>query len=87
MGVYCCDSVCVCPAGQPVLLDEQSATTFLSRSLLYNSWDFELLISDNLERECYEEMCSHEEAREVFENDVQTVMQLSSGCLCAAHPL
>ncbi|GAA6233111.1 transmembrane gamma-carboxyglutamic acid protein 2 [Lates japonicus] len=58
--------------GQPVLLDEQSATTFLSRSLLYNSWDFELLISDNLERECYEEMCSHEEAREVFENDVQT---------------
>ncbi|XP_039979879.1 transmembrane gamma-carboxyglutamic acid protein 2 [Xiphias gladius] len=58
--------------GKAVLLDEQSATSFLSRSLLYNSWDFELLMSDNLERECQEEMCSHEEAREVFEDDTQT---------------
>ncbi|XP_040919391.1 transmembrane gamma-carboxyglutamic acid protein 2 [Toxotes jaculatrix] len=58
--------------GEPVLLDEQSATAFLSRSLLYNSWDFELLVPDNLERECYEEMCSREEAREVFEDDTKT---------------
>ncbi|XP_056256637.1 transmembrane gamma-carboxyglutamic acid protein 2 isoform X1 [Seriola aureovittata] len=58
--------------GEPVLLDEQSATSFLSRSLLYNSWDFELLVSDSLERECMEEMCSREEAREVFEDDAQT---------------
>uniref|UniRef100_A0A665UFY4 Proline rich Gla (G-carboxyglutamic acid) 2 n=1 Tax=Echeneis naucrates TaxID=173247 RepID=A0A665UFY4_ECHNA len=49
----------------------QSATSFLSRSLLYNNWDFELLVSDNLERECYEEKCSYEEAREVFEDDTQ----------------
>uniref|UniRef100_A0A3B4V288 Proline rich Gla (G-carboxyglutamic acid) 2 n=1 Tax=Seriola dumerili TaxID=41447 RepID=A0A3B4V288_SERDU len=62
----------LCPAGEPVLLDEQSATSFLSRSLLYNSWDFELLVSDSLERECMEEMCSREEAREVFEDDAQT---------------
>uniref|UniRef100_A0A8C4DTN3 Proline rich Gla (G-carboxyglutamic acid) 2 n=1 Tax=Dicentrarchus labrax TaxID=13489 RepID=A0A8C4DTN3_DICLA len=53
----------------PVLVDEQSATSFLSRSLLYNSWDLELVVTDNLERECVEEMCSYEEAREVFEDD------------------
>lgn len=27
----------------------------------------------NLERECIEELCSKEEAREVFENDPETV--------------
>ncbi|TKS88126.1 Transmembrane gamma-carboxyglutamic acid protein 2 NEDD4 WW domain-binding protein 1 [Collichthys lucidus] len=58
--------------GDPVLVDEQSAISFLSRSLLYNSWDFELVVPDSLERECKEEMCSYEEAREVFEDDVQT---------------
>ena len=57
-------------------MDEQSATTFLSRSLLYNSWDFELVVSDSLERECIEEQCTYEEAREVFEDDTQTVMLL-----------
>lgn len=55
------------------MLDEQSATSFLSRTLLYNSWDFELVVRDDLERECLEEMCSREEAREVFEDDLQTV--------------
>ncbi|XP_059204062.1 transmembrane gamma-carboxyglutamic acid protein 2 [Centropristis striata] len=58
--------------GDPVLVDEQSANSFLSRSLLYNSWDFEVVVRDNLERECKEEMCSYEEAREVFEDDAQT---------------
>ncbi|XP_041813116.1 transmembrane gamma-carboxyglutamic acid protein 2 isoform X2 [Chelmon rostratus] len=58
--------------GDPVLVDEQSATSFLSRSLLYNSWDFELVVADSLERECVEEKCSYEEAREVFEDDTQT---------------
>ncbi|XP_076609205.1 transmembrane gamma-carboxyglutamic acid protein 2 isoform X1 [Chaetodon auriga] len=58
--------------GDPVLVDEQSATSFLSRSLLYNSWDLELVVSDNLERECVEENCNYEEAREVFEDDTQT---------------
>ncbi|XP_044186962.1 transmembrane gamma-carboxyglutamic acid protein 2 [Thunnus albacares] len=58
--------------GDPLFVDEQSATTFLSRSLLYNSWDFELVVSDNLERECVEETCTYEEAREVFEDDTKT---------------
>lgn len=59
-----------------MLVDEQSATSFLSRSLLYNSWDFELVVTDNLERECMEETCSYEEAREVFEDNSKTVMLL-----------
>ncbi|XP_068452200.1 transmembrane gamma-carboxyglutamic acid protein 2 [Clinocottus analis] len=58
--------------GDPVLVDQQAATNFLSRSLLYNSWDFELVVSDSLQRECIEETCSYEEAREVFEDDAKT---------------
>ncbi|XP_077412202.1 transmembrane gamma-carboxyglutamic acid protein 2 [Vanacampus margaritifer] len=58
--------------GNPLLVDEESANAFLSRTLLYNSWDFELVVPDNLERECQEEMCTYEEAREVFEDDIQT---------------
>nr|XP_043905940.1 transmembrane gamma-carboxyglutamic acid protein 2 isoform X1 [Solea senegalensis] len=58
-------------AGEPVLLDEPSAASFLTRRLLYNSWDFEVVVPDDLERECVEEMCSYEEAREVFEDDAQ----------------
>ncbi|XP_042361366.1 transmembrane gamma-carboxyglutamic acid protein 2 [Plectropomus leopardus] len=58
--------------GDPVLIDGQSAASFLSRSLLYNSWDFEIIVADNLERECVEEICTYEEAREVFEDKTQT---------------
>lgn len=59
-----------------VLVDEESASSFLSRSLLYNSWDFEVVAPDNLERECKEELCNYEEAREVFEDDAKTVTLL-----------
>ncbi|XP_036004476.1 transmembrane gamma-carboxyglutamic acid protein 2 [Fundulus heteroclitus] len=59
--------------GGPVFLDGQSAASFMSRSLLYNKWDFELVVKDNLERECIEEICDYEEAREVFEDDQQTM--------------
>ncbi|KAF5888256.1 transmembrane gamma-carboxyglutamic acid protein 2, partial [Clarias magur] len=55
-----------------VFLHETSADSFLSRSLLYNKWDFELVTPGNIERECMEEICSYEEAREVFEDDQQT---------------
>lgn len=55
-----------------MFVEEQPAVSFLSRSLLRNNWDFELVVSDNLERECVEEQCTYEEAREVFEDDVQT---------------
>ncbi|RXN33675.1 transmembrane gamma-carboxyglutamic acid 2 precursor [Labeo rohita] len=58
--------------GNDVFLEEKSAGSFLSRQLLYNSWDFELVVPDDLQRECIEEICSYEEAREVFEDDTQT---------------
>ncbi|XP_043090924.1 transmembrane gamma-carboxyglutamic acid protein 2 isoform X2 [Puntigrus tetrazona] len=58
--------------GNDVFLEEKSAGSFLSRNLLYNNWDFELVVPDNLERECNEEICSYEEAREVFEDDTKT---------------
>ncbi|XP_046722103.1 transmembrane gamma-carboxyglutamic acid protein 2 [Silurus meridionalis] len=57
-----------------MFLHETSADSFLSRSLLYNSWDFELVTPGNLERECEEEICSYEEAREVFEDDTKTAV-------------
>lgn len=59
-----------------VLVDGETASSFLSRSLLYNSWDLEAVIPDSLERECMEELCNYEEAREVFEDNTQTVMLL-----------
>ncbi|XP_023681813.1 transmembrane gamma-carboxyglutamic acid protein 2 [Paramormyrops kingsleyae] len=55
-----------------VFLPEQPATSFLSRTLLYNSWDFELVVPGNIERECMEEVCTYEEAREVFKDKATT---------------
>ncbi|XP_039211755.1 transmembrane gamma-carboxyglutamic acid protein 2 isoform X1 [Crotalus tigris] len=57
---------------EEVFLDATSANKFLSRKVLYNHWDFELIVPDNLERECREEVCNYEEAREVFEDDSKT---------------
>ncbi|XP_007424196.1 transmembrane gamma-carboxyglutamic acid protein 2 isoform X1 [Python bivittatus] len=57
---------------QEVFLDASSAHRFLGRKILYNHWDFELIVPDNLERECIEEVCNYEEAREVFEDNLKT---------------
>ncbi|XP_039981062.1 transmembrane gamma-carboxyglutamic acid protein 4 [Xiphias gladius] len=51
-----------------VFVDEGDANSFLGRHLLFNRFDFEIFVPGNLERECYEEVCNYEEAREVFEN-------------------
>ncbi|KAM8927072.1 transmembrane gamma-carboxyglutamic acid protein 2 isoform 2-T2 [Pelodytes ibericus] len=59
-------------AEKKVFLDEGAANTFLVRKLLYNSWDFEMFTPGNLERECNEEVCNYEEARECFEDDQLT---------------
>ncbi|KAM7406236.1 hypothetical protein PAMP_000624 [Pampus punctatissimus] len=53
---------------QEVFVDEGDANSFLSRHLLFNRFDFEIFVPGNLERECREEVCNYEEAREVFEN-------------------
>uniref|UniRef100_A0A8C8RWZ2 Gla domain-containing protein n=1 Tax=Pelusios castaneus TaxID=367368 RepID=A0A8C8RWZ2_9SAUR len=60
------------PQGGQMFLDADTAQGFLGRRLLYNHWDFELVTPGNLERECREEVCNYEEAREVFEDDAAT---------------
>lgn len=55
-------------------MSQQAAHTVLLRRRRYNSGHLEeVLYKDNLERECIEEVCTMEEAREVFENDEKTV--------------
>ncbi|KAK6473011.1 transmembrane gamma-carboxyglutamic acid protein 4-like [Huso huso] len=51
-----------------VFMNEDEASKFLGRHLLLNHFDLELITPGDLERECYEEVCNYEEAREVFEN-------------------
>uniref|UniRef100_A0A8D2J5L2 Coagulation factor IX n=1 Tax=Varanus komodoensis TaxID=61221 RepID=A0A8D2J5L2_VARKO len=47
--------------------------TVLYRHRRYNTGRLEEVVPGNLERECMEEKCSYEEAREVFENDQKTM--------------
>ncbi|KAM9334328.1 protein Z, vitamin K-dependent plasma glycoprotein b [Symphorus nematophorus] len=49
----------------------QAGAVFL-RSKRANMFLLEELLQGNLERECHEEVCSYEEAREHFENDEET---------------
>ncbi|XP_068600840.1 coagulation factor IXb [Brachionichthys hirsutus] len=57
-----------------VFVSQQTANQVLLRLRRYNSGHLEeMLHKDNLERECREELCTMEEAREVFENDEKTM--------------
>ncbi|XP_028812711.1 transmembrane gamma-carboxyglutamic acid protein 4 isoform X2 [Denticeps clupeoides] len=51
-----------------IFVRDDEANAFLRRRLLLNRFDFEMFVPGNLERECVEEVCTYEEAREVFEN-------------------
>ncbi|XP_051919507.1 transmembrane gamma-carboxyglutamic acid protein 4 [Hippocampus zosterae] len=66
----CVRKLCSIEDGSPeaVFVDEGEANSFLGRHLLFNRFDFEIFVPGNLERECYEEDCNYEEAREVFED-------------------
>ncbi|XP_041052595.1 prothrombin [Carcharodon carcharias] len=55
-----------------VFLEARDAFSLLKRDRRANSF-FEEARAGDLERECIEEYCDHEEAREVFENDQQTL--------------
>nr|AAA72920.1 E.coli gene 10/human coagulation factor IX fusion protein [synthetic construct] len=55
-----------------VFLDHENANKILNRPKRYNSGKLEEFVQGNLERECIEEKCSFEEAREVFENTERT---------------
>ncbi|TRY92722.1 hypothetical protein DNTS_024811, partial [Danionella cerebrum] len=63
--LYCCLSA-------SVFVDRDEANTVFSRFKRANSGWLEELKAGNLERECLEEQCSYEEAREVFEHSEAT---------------
>ncbi|PWA18939.1 hypothetical protein CCH79_00004998 [Gambusia affinis] len=54
-----------------LVLNQNTASQFLSRHRRANSL-FEESKKGNLERECIEEVCNKEEAREIFENHPET---------------
>lgn len=56
----------------PVFLSEDKANSVLKRFPRANGF-LEEIKQGNIERECQEELCSYEEAREAFENDEKTV--------------
>jgi len=56
-----------------VFLDGEKADSILWRRRRANTGLFEEFLNGNVERECMEEKCVLEEAREAFENDEKTV--------------
>ncbi|XP_005526278.1 PREDICTED: coagulation factor IX [Pseudopodoces humilis] len=56
-----------------VFIENKEASSVLQRQRRANSNRLEEVIPGNLERECIEEKCSYEEAREVFENEEKTM--------------
>lgn len=62
--------------GFVVFLDAEKAHDVLVRTRRYNSGWLEELKKGDLKRECLEEICSYEEAREVFEHIETTVNRL-----------
>ncbi|KAJ7996349.1 hypothetical protein DPEC_G00236180 [Dallia pectoralis] len=76
-------------SGAYVFLSGHSADTLLKRQKRYNTGAFEEMTWGNLERECYEEQCSLEEAREVFEDDEKTMdfwARYLDGDQCESNP-
>ncbi|XP_073699368.1 protein Z, vitamin K-dependent plasma glycoprotein b isoform X2 [Garra rufa] len=63
----------VSSAGQhTVFRTRRRANALLLRSRRANTFLLEEILQGNLERECFEEKCNKEEARECFENDQKT---------------
>lgn len=59
-----------------VFTSKEEANHFIQRHLLYNRFDLELFTPGDLERECKEELCNYEEAREIFVDEDKTVIWL-----------
>uniref|UniRef100_A0A8C8ZR27 Proline rich and Gla domain 4 n=1 Tax=Prolemur simus TaxID=1328070 RepID=A0A8C8ZR27_PROSS len=59
-------------AGEEVFTSKEEANFFIHRHLLYNRFDLELFTPGDLERECIEELCNYEEAREIFVDEDKT---------------
>ncbi|XP_056592281.1 coagulation factor IXb [Triplophysa dalaica] len=76
-------------SGASVFLPRHLAGSILKRQKRYNTGGFEEMMKDNLERECYEERCSLEEAREVFEDQEKTRkfwISYNDGDQCESSP-
>lgn len=77
------------PASGQVFLSRQAADIVLRRHKRYNTGIFEEILEGNLERECLEERCDLEEARETFENDEKTMefwAAYTDGNQCKSSP-
>ncbi|XP_006864932.1 PREDICTED: transmembrane gamma-carboxyglutamic acid protein 4 [Chrysochloris asiatica] len=61
-------------AKKEVFTSKEEANFFIHRRLLYNRFDLELVTPGNLERECTEELCNYEEAREIFVDEDKTMI-------------
>ncbi|KAB5565383.1 hypothetical protein PHYPO_G00240710 [Pangasianodon hypophthalmus] len=73
----------------PVFLDQKVASEVISRQKRANAGDEEKTLPHNLERECLEEVCNYEEAREVFQDTYRTDIFWSvyiDGDQCANQP-
>ncbi|XP_016398711.1 protein Z, vitamin K-dependent plasma glycoprotein a [Sinocyclocheilus rhinocerous] len=73
----------------PVFLEKWDALSLISRQKRSNAGDEETKLPANLERECLEEVCDYEEAREVFQDNYRTDIFWSvyiDGDQCAEQP-
>uniref|UniRef100_A0A3Q2XQW7 Coagulation factor IX n=1 Tax=Hippocampus comes TaxID=109280 RepID=A0A3Q2XQW7_HIPCM len=69
---------CIVEAECDVRLPRRAASQVLRRQRRFNAGPFEEMWAGNLERECREETCDFEEAREIFEDETKT-MQFWAG--------
>ncbi|KAM9376198.1 coagulation factor IXa [Pholidichthys leucotaenia] len=77
------------PSVGQVFLSDQTANRVLQRRRRENNGLFEEVLEGNMERECIEEVCDLEEAREIFENDEKTMefwMGYADGNQCRPNP-
>ncbi|NXY21770.1 PROZ protein, partial [Atrichornis clamosus] len=66
---------------QTVFLSADDANSVIKRQRRASSLLLEEVLQGSLERECLEERCTHEEAREVFEND-EILVSIMFSCMC-----
>lgn len=84
-----CPHPCPAPTSlvPPVFLGPEQAQQVLHRQRRANSLLEEVLFSPSLERECKEEACSFEEAREIFRSTDRTVRPSPPRAAARLHPV
>lgn len=70
--LLCCVMAGLQENGVPVFLDRKEASEVINRQKRANTGAEENTLPHNLERECLEEVCNYEEAREVFQDTYRT---------------